>query len=177
MHRFFEYLLFFVTMVLLQYLLFDNLNFGAYIHPLVYITFIIMLPIETRPIVVLLAGLMLGITMDLFCGASGLHTIATVATAYSRRALLYIFTGREQVKIGGIPTPQRIGKGAFIKYSGAVVSIQSIIYFTVEAFSFHHFHLTLLRIVISAILTTLLVYFSRMLLLAKNRDSRKGLID
>lgn len=159
--------------MLLQYFLFDNLGFGVYIHPLVYIAFIIMLPMEMAPVVVLILGLLLGVTVDWFSGASGLHTIATVAAAFLRLTTLRLFVGREQIQLGGVPTPKRIGRGNFIKYSAIVVGIHGLIYFTVEAFSFHQFHLTLLRVVASGILTTFLVYFARMLLISRERDSRK----
>ena len=69
MPRIFPYLGLFVSAVLLQIFLFDNLSISVYLNPLVYIVFIAMIPLDARPVTLLGAGLLLGVTMDFAMGA------------------------------------------------------------------------------------------------------------
>ena len=78
MHRTLPYLGLFAAAVLLQVFLFDNLSISIYLNPLVYIVFIALLPLDTLPVAVLGAGLVLGVTMDCVMGAAGINTIATL---------------------------------------------------------------------------------------------------
>ena len=61
MPRIFPYLGLFVSAVLLQIFLFDNLSISVYLNPLVYIVFIAMIPLDARPVTLLGAGLLLGV--------------------------------------------------------------------------------------------------------------------
>ena len=56
MYRTLPYLGLFAATVLLQVFLFDNLSISVYLNPLVYIAFLILLPFETLPVVLLGAG-------------------------------------------------------------------------------------------------------------------------
>lgn len=172
MPRFLEYALFFVVVVVLQVFLFDNLNLNVYIYPMIYIAFIILLPMNLPSIVVLLLGLVTGVTMDFFSGASGLHTIATLATAFARPLPLLLFLGKEEVKEGGVPLPVKIGTGQFFRYSSVLVVFHCLVFFGFETLTFKYFYLTLLRIILSSALTILLVYFSHMLLIGSNKSSK-----
>ena len=53
MYRTLPYLGLFAATVLLQVFLFDNLSISVYLNPLVYIAFLILLPFETLPVVLL----------------------------------------------------------------------------------------------------------------------------
>ena len=49
MYRTLPYLALFAATVLLQVFLFDNLSISVYLNPLVYIAFIVLLPLDTCP--------------------------------------------------------------------------------------------------------------------------------
>ena len=87
MHRVVEYTLMFIVLVLLQVFLFDNLNLSPYCYPLVYVGFILLLPVTLLPAWTLLLGFAIGAVTDLLSGTPGLHTIAATATAFCRRAM------------------------------------------------------------------------------------------
>ncbi|MCC8034980.1 MAG: rod shape-determining protein MreD [Rikenellaceae bacterium] len=158
MPRFIEYTVFFFAVVILQVFLFENLNLGIYIHPLVYISFIILLPMEMPAVWVLLLGLSTGMAMDATTGSGGLHTIATVATSFARPYLLPLVLGREEVKGGGIPLPARLGPGRFLRYAGMLVVLHCTVFFTFESLSWKYYHLTLLRVAASSVVTLVLLY-------------------
>ena len=116
MYRTLPYLALFAATVLLQVFLFDNLSISVYLNPLVYIAFIVLLPLDTPPVVLLGAGLALGVTMDGAMGAAGINTIATLLVAFLRPALLSLFCDRENLREGGVPSPERLGRRVFTDY-------------------------------------------------------------
>ena len=164
MHKLFEYTVFFVALLLLQIFLFNNLNLSVFVHPLVYVAFIVLLPMETRPLAMLMLGLVMGVAVDLMSGGAGLNTIATLLAAFTRRRILLLMVGKEIVEQGGIPCSNVLGTGRFLRYAVMVVLVQCIALFTFEALNFSYFHYTLLKIALSSVLTLMLIYFAQMLL-------------
>ncbi len=109
MYRTLQYALLFLVAALLQIFLFNNLSLSVYLNPLVYVVFIALLPMETTPIRMLLAGLAMGLAMDWTMGAAGVNTIATVFVAFVRIHLLNFVCGKENVHDGGVPSARRLG--------------------------------------------------------------------
>lgn len=165
MHRFIEYGIFFLALLLLQVFLFNNLNLSVYVNPLVYVAFIMLLPMEMKPVWVLSLALLLGVATDFMLGTAGLNTIATLFTAFIRRPILLLMVGKESVAEGGIPCSARLGTGKFLRYATLLVTLHCIVFFTFESMSFAYFHLTLLKILLSSAVTIVLVYFAQLLLI------------
>ncbi len=164
MLRFIEYTVFFITVLVLQVFLFENLNLGIYIHPLVYVAFILLLPVDIPAVGILFLGLFTGVIMDVSTGSGGLHTIATVFTAFARPYMLPLLLGREKVKEGGIPFAARLGAGRFFRYTGFMVFLHCLVFFTFESLAWKYFHLTFIRIAASTVVTVILVYFCQMVI-------------
>ena len=66
MHRTLQYAILFIVMVILQIFLFSRIGISVYVHPLVCIAFIVLLPMEIAPLALLGLGLLLGVTLDFF---------------------------------------------------------------------------------------------------------------
>lgn len=144
-YRVMEYAGLFAAVVLLQVFLFDNLSVSVYFNPLVYVAFILLLPMEIAPGLLLLLGLLTGVTIDAFSGAGGVNTVATLALAYLRPGLLTLLVGKENVKDGGMPLPGRLGKGKFLRYVAAGCLLQCLVLFTLEALGWRYIGPVLLR--------------------------------
>ena len=155
MYRTLEYTILFVVMALLQVFLFSRIGVSVYIHPLAYVAFIILLPMEIAPLLLLTLGLLMG--------TAGINTIATLFVAFCRPTLLNLLVGKDEVKDGGIPNVNRLGIKKFIKYASFMVLLHSTVFFIFETLSLHFFYLTLLRILLSSAVTLLLVYFCQRL--------------
>ena len=149
MYRTIPYIGLFAAVVLLQVFLFDNLSISVYLNPLVYVVFIALLPLDAQPVTVLGSGLLLGITMDCAMGAAGLNTIATLPIAFFR-PYAEMICGRENVREGGIPAPDRLGTRKFFLFLLALTIIHHTIFFLLEALSWSLMPHTILRIVISS---------------------------
>ena len=164
MYRFLEYGIFFIILVLLQVFLFDNLNLGLYVRPLVYIAFIILLPFKTGAAAAILCGLAIGGAMDLLSGGDGLNIIASVATGLFRTAALRMTTTGDTIREGGSPSAHSMGAGSFLGYCSVMVLVHCFIFFSFEALSWSYYWLTVLRIIASAAVTLILLMAVRLLL-------------
>ncbi len=159
MLRFLQYSLLLLTAVALQIFLFDNLQLSLYVHPFVYLAFILLLPMETKPYLLLLLALPTGAAIDLFSGMPAVNTIATVFIAFCRPLTLRLFVGREVVREGGVPNEAKLGSGKFLRYAFTLVGLHGIVFFMLETLTSTGIGYTLLRIGVSAVCTTLVIYF------------------
>lgn len=153
----------------LQLFLFDSLNLGPYVNPLVYIAFIVLLPMNTPSVAVLLLGLVLGASMDAVSGTAGIHTIAALFTSYIRLFILNLIVGKEYVDEGGIPSAKSIGTGKFLRYASVIVYSQCIVFFAFEAMNWRYFYLVLLKIALSGGVTLLFVWLTSLVFTAGAR--------
>lgn len=167
MHRVVEYTLMFIVLVLLQVFLFDNLNLSPYLYPLVYVGFIVLLPVGLAHAWTLLLGFAIGAVTDLLSGTPALHTIAATATAFCRPLLMNLTIGKENLQEIILPLPMQTGQGKWLRYAGAAVTLHCVIFFLLEVASFQFFGFTLLRIIGSAATTLLLIWFLADLLPAR----------
>ena len=163
MHRFVGYTLLFIILVLLQVLLFNNLYFSLYVNPLVYISFVILLPGNIRGVWLLLLSLLVGLVVDLFSGTPGINTIATLLVAFCRPGLLTLIMGHDEVRELVVPDVPHMGLGKFIKYVSVMVLVHASAFFMLEVLSWKYFGFTLLRIVFSSLASIVFVYFCQRL--------------
>lgn len=173
MYRLLEYGILFFVMVILQVFLFSRIGISIYVNPLVYIAFLILLPMEIAGALLLVLGMVLGMTVDFFMGTAGINTIATLFAAFCRPAVLTLLVGKDKVKEGGVPNVNRIGLKRFLRYAGVIVLLHGTVFFVLESLTWSFFYLTLLRIICSSVITLLLVYFCQKLF-AVNRQGGYG---
>lgn len=156
--KFFLHLL---MLLLLQWAILDNIQLHSYVYINIYILAIYILPYRLRDAMILVFGFLLGLIMDFADNTMGIHAAATTLLAYMRPRLLILTSNREQ--IDDIQGKQRISDfGWFFKYVLVSTFIFNIVLMFCEAFSFHNFFITLLRIVCSTLASVffiLLYYF------------------
>lgn len=143
----------FVATALLQIFLFDNLTVGIWLNPLIYIAFIVLLPLNTPHIALLGLGLLTGMVMDYLMGAAGLNVIATLPVAFMRPWILSLVSKRDDSRDGGIPCAERLGRLTFLRYLILMVVLHHTLFFLFEALSWSHLFFTVVRIVASSILS------------------------
>lgn len=158
MNRVAEYVLFFVATVLLQVLLFDNINISSYLYPLFYVAFIVLLPVDIKPAVSIISSFLLGVSVDLLSGTVGLGAIASTATAFVRPAVINVTIGREVIHETGMPSPSGRDRGRWLRYAVALIAFHCTVFFLFEAATFKYIWFTLLRILGSVTVTSLLVW-------------------
>ena len=160
MYRTVPYIVLFLILALLQIFLFDNLSISIYLCPLVYIGFIVLLPIDAPPV-------SMSVAMDWAMGAAGINTIATLPVAMLRRPLLQSVCGKEGIREGGIPSSIRLGQGGFLRYLAAMVVVHHFLFFMLESLSWAQLFHTLVRLVVSSADTVSFIWLLERLLTTK----------
>lgn len=160
----------FILLVLVQVLIIKNIELGRFINPFVYVLFIIVLPFETPKWMLLVVGFILGITVDMFYDTPGMHAAACVFIAFVRPSVLNWFSPREGYEFGMQPTIQYLGVPWFLSYSAILIVLHHLVLFYLEVFRFSESFSTLLRVVISASFTLLLVVVSQYLFNKKKEE-------
>jgi len=168
-----KYLLLFVVVVLLQVLLFSHLNLSLYVNPLVYVVFLLLLPMETHAVLLLILALLTGAVLDLLMGTAGLNTIASLATAFFRPFILRLIVGKETLHDGGIPGSAQIGVAKYTRYSLIIILLHCVIFCSFESFPGPYYYLTLLRILLSTLVTAFFVYWIQLIFAGKRKSVRK----
>ena len=162
--------IFIVAVMLLQLIVFDSMQVWLYFCPLAYIAFIVLLPVNAKPLAVLFLGFATGLFMDFFEGTGGLHTAATLFTAYTRRWVMMLTLGREQFEEGsGMPSPKSFGGGKFLRYALAVVFIHCLFYFSLETLSLQNYLPVMIKTGVSGVFTLASVWATALLFSAKTR--------
>jgi len=151
----------FVVLILFQVLVMDNVLISGYMIPYIYVLFILLMPFETPRWLQLLAGFALGLAMDLFSGTLGMHTAASVLAAFVRPYLLDLLSPREGYEPETFPRIHFYGFLWFLKYAVLIVVIHHLALFYLEVFQLKHFLSTLLRVLLSSILTTSTIVLSQ----------------
>lgn len=102
----------FVVFLLLQILIFNNINLLGYLNPYPYVLFILLYPVNSNKSILLLTSFAMGIFLDMFCNSGGIHTMASVILAYIRPSLFKFAFGLsyeyQTVKIADKISPERI---------------------------------------------------------------------
>ena len=160
----FKYLLIFVVSVLLQVLIFNNLLIAKIIAPFFYILFIVLLPFDTPRSLLLFLSLALGFTVDIFTNTPGVHASASLLVGFIRPGILGILTSRETLDSITAPRVKNMGFQWFATYVTFLVIIHHLFLFFVEAFTFDDFFSTLLRVILSSILSIILIVLSQFLI-------------
>lgn len=154
--------------VLVQGLIFGQLNFGYGIHPMIYPLFIILLPFDTRPITLMFLAFLTGIGVDFFMNTFGLHASTAVLIAYIRPSVFKRFSPREDYDVLKEPIASEWGYAWFIKVSGTLVLIHHFWFFLLEYFKWSAWKEILLSTVLSAILTLIIFIVIQILFFKKS---------
>jgi rod shape-determining protein MreD len=156
--------LIFILLVLLQVLLFNNIQFSGYVNPYVYILFILLLPIDVPSWLLLILSFVTGLIIDFFSGSPGMHTSATVLAGFVRPYILRIVSPRDGYESGSDPSMLNYGFRWFFFYALLVVLVHHTALFYLEVFRFAEFFRTMLRVLLSSIFSLtfiLLIEFYR----------------
>ena len=154
-----NYILLFVILVLIQVLVLDAIYISSMVAPLIYIAFMVLLPTDTKPMLTMFLGLLLGLTVDLLSGTPGLNTIATLAVGYGRPNVLRLIAGEDILRERTVASVRRLGIKDFTPYALILIMGHGLLFFLFEVLTFSQLHITLFKVLCSGLVTTLLTIF------------------
>lgn len=146
----------YVGVMLLQVLLFDQLQLWGICHPYIYILCLLMMPITLPHNVDMLIGALVGLVMDVFCNSLGVHTAACILVMFIRPYLIGALVNdkdrlNEQISL------RSIGMEALLRYVVIMVIIHHLMVFALAAWSWSHIGFVLLETLVSSLVTILII--------------------
>jgi len=147
----------FILLIILQLLIFSNIEFSGYVNPYIYVMFILILPFSIPSWFLLILSFFTGLVVDLFSGTLGVHAFATVMAGFVRPWILTLNITSEITDPDMSPSLFRNGFRWFLFYTVTVVFVHHLTLFFVEVFTFSNFFHTLLRVLLSTAVTTFFI--------------------
>ena len=149
--------LLFILLVFFQVWLFNKIHLWGVVTPLLYIYFVIKLPINMNRNWVVVLSAFMGLTIDLFNFTLGMNMLAATIVAFLRFYLLKLFAPRDVFE-AYVPSSSTFGEALFLRYALLMTLLHQIILFTFESFSLFDPLSLILRVIGSTLLTVLLIY-------------------
>jgi rod shape-determining protein MreD len=167
MNLYLRLILRFIILVLFQVLVLNNIRFGGYVNPYLYVLFILMLPYDTPGWLMLITSFFLGYSIDSFTNTPGMHTAASVFMAFCRPFILKLVVSNPDDAPDSFPSIADMGFRTFFTYALLLVFIHHTTLFLLEIFRFSEILLTLLRSGISTVFTMFLIIIVQYLFYSK----------
>lgn len=161
---------YFVLYMALQIFLMRNMVLFDVSFCFVYIAFILLLPFDTSPLLLLFIGFGTGLLVDVFYDTLGIHAAATTLVAYFRPYLIRFNTPRGGYEQNVKLSLQSMGMEWFAPYSLVLIFMHHAMLFFVEASQINLFFFTTLKVLASTAFTFVVVILIQYLLTSsKNR--------
>ena len=125
--------------------------------PIIFIYFMVRLPISIGVNWMMTIGFFLGLTIDIFNNTQGMNALSCVLLAILRRPVFRLYMPREDDITDTIPSIDSLGLGVFFRYMSTLTVIYCTLLFSIQAFSLMNISLTIQRIIASSILSTMLM--------------------
>ncbi len=142
----------YICLFLLQVLLINNLQFFGLCSPALYVLCLIALPVRLPRWIEMIVGFVTGLVMDIFCNTLGIHAAACTMVSFVRPMLIKGLVP-DNDRLIGTPTSNTMSFPIYFKFVTILVVIHHTMVFSLEAFSFHNWWITLLQIIISSVVS------------------------
>ncbi|MGB0932858.1 MAG: hypothetical protein ACPGU5_01155 [Lishizhenia sp.] len=165
MNPFIKHSIRFILFVLLQGIVFSQLEIQLGVQIMLYPLYILLLPIEMGVIWVMLLSFFMGISIDFFMNTFGLHASAAVLIAYFRPELLKIFAPREGYEAFTEGNIKQMGYRWFISVFSVITLTHHLYFFLLEQFKLTEIFYILRQTVLSSVLTIIIAIVAQILFL------------
>ena len=146
----------YVIVMILQVLLFDQLQLWGACHPYIYVLCLLMMPITLPHSLSMILGAVIGLVMDVFCNSLGVHMAACILLMFIRPYLIGAIVN-DKDRLNEQISSRTIGMEALIKYVVIGVLIHHLTVFSLAAWSWSHFGFVLLETLVSSTVTILII--------------------
>ena len=144
-----------IGLVLAQVVLFNHLQLAYVINVFPYIFVVLAFPNRMSLIARTIVGFLLGFAIDLLCGISGIHAVATTLMAYLQPVILQLIALPEHTD-RGMPS-LNVMHGKFVTYAAIIIVLHNLLLFGLETFDITLWYWVLLKTLVSSVITLLIV--------------------
>jgi hypothetical protein len=153
----------FIVLMLFQVTLLRNFILFNVAFCFVYISGLLLLPIDTNRMLLLGLGFVAGLLIDIFYDSLGMHAAACVFIMYIRNYYLSMITPQGGYDSNVRPTLATNGTQWFLVFVMPMVFVHQVLLFFMEAGGFSLFWYTLWKALASTFLTTLVIVLVQLL--------------
>ncbi len=157
----------FISIILLQILVFNNIPLFNFSIPYVYVLFLIILPFEINNVLLLFLGFFSGILVDLSLDSLGVHAGASVFMVAARPYILRYIALRGGYLVNTQPLLSDYGMAWFLKYAIIMVSIHHVVLYFYYSFSFVDYGFLMWRVIVNILTTLFLILLSQFFVFRK----------
>lgn len=147
----------FVIYLFAQVILFKNAVLFNSAFCFLYIAFLLLLPVETNPMFLMIAGFGMGLFIDMFYDSAGMHAFACVGVMYLRNFWLARVTPQGGYDNGATPGIALGGLQWFIIYAVPLIFVHHALLFFIEAGGVQYFWFTVMKVFFSTVYTMVTV--------------------
>jgi hypothetical protein len=139
----------FVLLVLVQVLVFNQLNFLGFINPMVYILFFFWYPIKENRMLFIGIAFVLGLVIDLFSDTLALHTASSITIAFLRPAMMrFVFGVNYEFQSFRLSNTTRVQQFTFL---ALLILVHQLVFYSLEIFSLSNLLLILKKVLFNAL--------------------------
>lgn len=131
-----RYFFLFLICIVVQALIFNKIVIFHVAFPIVFIYFIIRLPINLPLPYLYTLSFLLGLIVDIFSDTPGVNALACTIIAALKTPIYYAYMSKDDVTSRLTPGVSSMGIIEYIKYLLTFILIYSILTFSIEYFSF-----------------------------------------
>ncbi len=164
-----QQIILFVVYLLYQVMILQNVVIYHTAFCFLYVLYLILLPVETNPIVLMGFGFLMGICVDMFYESVGLHAFASVMIMYVRNPWLNSLTPQGGYDSNSIPSVAMNGVQWFVIYAVPLIFLHHSLLFFMEAGGFGMFFFTLWKVLTSTLFTTIVILIAQFLFPGRRR--------
>lgn len=150
-------LILFFLLIFAQVIIFNNICLFNIAIPIVFIYFIIRLPITININWALTIAFFTGLTVDVFSNTQGMHALSCTIITFVRRDILRLYISREEDIADGVVSIKSIGMSSFLKYTFTIILLYCFVIFCIEAFTFFNPLLLMSKIITSTLLSFVII--------------------
>lgn len=134
-----------------------------------YVIYLLSLPVETNPLILMVIGFLMGFMVDMFYESLGLHAFACVLIMYVRNYWLNSMTPQGGYDSNATPSLALGGLQWFLVYTMPMIFLHHGLLFFLEAGSLKMFWFTLWKVITSTLFTTLVILIAQFLFPGRRR--------
>ncbi len=164
-----QYVILFFVYLLYQVMILQNVVLFHTAFCFLYVLYLLILPVEANPMVLMGVGFLLGFSVDLFYESIGLHAFASVTVMYLRNYWLNSLTPQGGYDSSSVPTISMNGVQWFLVYAMPLVFIHHAVLFFMEVGGFNMFWFTLSKVITSTLFTTVVILLAQFLFPGRRR--------
>jgi hypothetical protein len=148
---------------LLQVGVLQELHIQGYAYPMVQVLFILLMPYNIAPALLLVIGFGYGYLLDVFCNGSGIYAGSLVATAYFRKYILALIRPLMGYDKDTVLNLQNLGSLWFAKYLFLSLLIHNLSFYFLDSLSLHNMLFTLLKAISGILLSFIILWIINLL--------------